>query len=461
LAKKNSLLSFLASVKLAVALLIVVAAVSILGTLIPQQDASGPFLARMNPGIASVLLILQLDDVFHSAWFAILMALLALNLIVCSLDRFPRAWRRFRQQGDPERRDVFENLPADLILAVDASPAAAAHRIETLLKKRVGSIKRRETGGQTCLFAQKGAFSHLGVFIVHAGVLIMMAGVMAGPFLGFEGHMNIPEGESSAVVALKGKRGFKNLDFAVRCDRFIMDFYDDGTPKTYRSDLTFLEQGREVQTATVLVNHPVSFGGIRFYQASYGTMPTGDPSLEVIRGDRKVMEVKIAAGKTFPLPESKALVQVLRVEDNFMDMGPAVKLNIDAPGGVVQFWVFAAIDRIAAANPGLLEQVPLFNPASFAPYVFSLTKPEIRPYTGLQAVRDPGVPVVALGAAFLMAGLYLVFFRSHRQIWIRLEARAGKTMIRIAGKSSRNQPAMDRELHNLIKAMGFDRKEAS
>ncbi|HQG27950.1 MAG TPA: hypothetical protein PLY73_05285, partial [Candidatus Ozemobacteraceae bacterium] len=66
--------------------------------------------------------------------------------------------------------------------------------------------------------------------------------------------------------------------------------------------------------------------------------------------------------------------------------------GVVAPTGNRQFWVFAAIEEIVAANPGILEQVPLFDPASFAPYVFSLRTPERRPYTGLQAARDLGQP---------------------------------------------------------------------
>lgn len=460
MSKKNPLLSFFASVKPAIVLLVLIAAASILGTLIPQQEAAGPFIARLSPGVARLMQGLQLFDLFHSVWFMILMALLAVNLTVCSLDRFPRAWRLFRQKGEPERADLFEGLPPDQVIVSAAPLTGEADRLAALLRKNTGPVERRDTAGRACLFAQKGAFSHLGVFIVHAGILVMMAGVMVGLFYGFEGYMTIPEGESSAVVTLRGGRGVKTLDFAVRCDRFFMDFYETGAPKTYRSDLTFLQDGREARTASVLVNHPVSFGGMRFYQSSYGTIPTGAPVMSVSRADRKIMDVNIAVGLSFALPEKKATVQMLRVEDNLMGMGPAVKLGIDAPAGAVQLWVFAAIDQILAANPGLLEQVPLFNPAAFAPYVFSLSLPERRPYTGLQVARDPGVPIVAAGAAFMMIGMVVVFFRSHRQIWIRLETAGGRTRIRVAGRSNRDAVGLNREIRNWVNLIESGRGSA-
>jgi len=74
-----------------------------------------------------------------------------------------------------------------------------------------------------------------------------------------------------------------------------------------------------------------------------------------------------------------------------------VKLNIQSPAGQVQIWIFQAIEQINQANPGFIEQMPLFNPGLFEPYVFSLDQANKQYYTGLQVVQDPGVPVVATG----------------------------------------------------------------
>ncbi|MBW1936796.1 MAG: cytochrome c biogenesis protein ResB [Deltaproteobacteria bacterium] len=51
-----------------------------------------------------------------------------------------------------------------------------------------------------------------------------------------------------------------------------MDFYPNGTPKEYRSDLSFLVEGKVAHRGVLLVNHPITFKGITFYQASYGTI---------------------------------------------------------------------------------------------------------------------------------------------------------------------------------------------
>lgn len=40
--------------------------------------------------------------------------------------------------------------------------------------------------------------------------------------------------------------------------------------KDYKSNLTIIEDAKEILTKTIEVNHPLSYKGMSFYQASYG-----------------------------------------------------------------------------------------------------------------------------------------------------------------------------------------------
>jgi len=50
----------------------------------------------------------------------------------------------------------------------------------------------------------------------------------------------------------------------------------------------------------------------------------------------------------------------------------------------------------------------------------------------------------------LFAGFMVVFFSSHRQIWIEVDAHGDHTRIRFAGKTSRDPRRMQKELELLM-----------
>ena len=443
--RKNPIWSFFASVRLTVVLLIIIAGASILGTVIPQQEEAQRIMRDLPPGLVSILQALQLFDMYHSVWFLLMMVLLAVNLTVCSMNRFPRTWRIFRadRSGEPVRQ--FERDAADRVFSAGGTPALEAERLESIIRKKFGRVSRIEEKGVITLHGEKGAFSYFGVYVVHLSILVILAGAIVGSLSGVDGYVNIPEGETVDTVKLRGGQGSKKLDFAVRCDRFTVEFYDNGMPREFRSDLAFLREGKIVHEGPLRVNHPIEFGGIRFYQASYGSL-AGTALLTVRdgRGEKKLL--KVSAGDQFELPGKKAAVSVLRIEENLMNMGPAVKLGVTSAEGGTAFWVFRHIREIEEANPGITKQVPQFNPGLIKPYLFTLGGIESGYYTGLQVNTDPGVPIVAAGAILMVAGFMIVFFFSHRQIWVRVEERGGSSRVSIVGRCSRDPAGLSREM---------------
>ena len=63
----------------------------------------------------------------------------------------------------------------------------------------------------------------------------------------------------------------KELPIAIELKRFIMEEYDDGTPKRFASEVQILtETGKNIQT-TVDVNKPIEVNGWKIYQYGYDT----------------------------------------------------------------------------------------------------------------------------------------------------------------------------------------------
>ena len=448
---KNGILDFFASVRLTIALLIAIALAALLGTVIPQGDAAEALASGMNPTLAALFGVLQLFDVYHSAWFVLLLLLLAANLVICSLRRFPASWRQFR--GDPSGVSaVPADLPGDRVIETGHPVDLEAQRLEILLRKRFGKVGRQERADAIVLSGERGGFSRFGVYVVHLGVLLLIAGGLSGAIFGVKGSVEIAEGEATNQLRIRGKEAPIDLPFAIRCDRFTVEHYESGAPKVFRSDLAFIEGGKVVRQGALLVNHPIVHGGFHFYQASYGVVPGGKVTLFYGEGGQKATGRDVAQGESFDLPGSQGRVEVLRIEGNLMQMGPAAKLAIASNRGEVQFWVFQNIDKIKEANPGILQKVPLMNPDLFTPWRFSLRKTGERYFTVLHVARDPGVPLVAGGAFLLIAGLMITFFFSHRRVGIVLKpGEGGGSRIGVTGSCNRNPVGLEGELDRLLR----------
>jgi cytochrome c biogenesis protein len=447
---KSAVWSFFASIQLAIILLSLIALFALIGTLVPQREAATELVRHLSPWLYSFLQKMQIFDLYHSSWFLLLMVFLAINLIVCSLDRAPAAWRRFRLRPSPQNEDVFQNLPEKNSFQTTLSVQKTADIAAALLKKRFRRFERTDESGSSFLCAEKGRFSSFSVYIVHLSVLVLIAGAVIGAIFGMEGYVNIIEGETVNTINLRNGGQTLSLPFTVRCDKFTIEFYEGGAPKTYQSDLTFLQDKQAVHSGKLLVNHPIEFEGFRFYQASYGAAPEGKVTLTVLRNGQKSMDKTVTQGDVFELPGGEAKVQVLRVEEDLMKMGPAVQLVVRGVKGETVFWVFQQIKKINEMNPDIIAQVPMFNPGLFRPYLFVLSGMEEKYYTGLQVTRDPGMPVVALAAVLLILGLMLLLFSYSRQVWIRIDQVKNKTRICIAGHSYKNKAGLERELQHLL-----------
>jgi cytochrome c biogenesis protein len=447
---KSGIWSFFSSVQLAIVLLSLIAFFALIGTLVPQREAAVELVGRISPEVFSFLQKMQIFDVYHSVWFLLLMALLVVNLIICSLDRFPLAWRRFLRQPEPQNQDAFKDLPDENTFQARSNVQKAAEAAAALLKKKYRDLTRVDEPGSVLLCARKGRFSLFGVYIVHLSIMVLIVGAIIGSIFGVEGYINITEGNTVNSIHLRSNNQALPLPFFVRCDKFMVELYESGAPKTFQSDLTFLKDDKVARSEKLRVNHPIEFEGFRFYQASYGAVPGGQATLALLRdgGRRDVMNV--SAGYTFKLPGKEGTFQVLRVEENLMKMGPAVKVAVRSPKGETTFWVFQKIERIRALSPDILDQVPMFNPGLFRPYTFTLMGMEEKYYTGLQVNRDPGTPVVAAAALLLICGLMLVLFSYTRSVWIRVDQKKDKVLVRVAGRSYKNQGGLEKEIQYLL-----------
>ena len=110
----ESIWKFLASVKLAIYTLIIIAASSIVGTVVEQAAEPSKNIALLAkffgdnaaPTVYNIFAKMGFMDMYSSWWFVSFLAIFSINLIVCSIDRFPRTWRLIKSP-----RNRFRKIP--------------------------------------------------------------------------------------------------------------------------------------------------------------------------------------------------------------------------------------------------------------------------------------------------------------------------------------------------------------
>jgi cytochrome c biogenesis protein len=102
---------FFSSVKLAVVLLIILAIVSVIGTVIQQNEAPERYLAEYSQTTVQLFETIGLFDMYHTWWFVLLLFLLTTNLTVCTLDRFPHTLRIITAPLKPIDEDSLKAIP--------------------------------------------------------------------------------------------------------------------------------------------------------------------------------------------------------------------------------------------------------------------------------------------------------------------------------------------------------------
>lgn len=425
---------FFASVKLSFALLLILAVTSVAGTLLVQNEPAELYLRQFGQTWGGLILGLGLDNMYQAVWFRLLMTMLALNLVICSLNRLPGVIRIIRK--DPAA-DLDKKRAAAHSFTLPGQPADAAGAARQALAKAIGKAHEKplQEGPGQVMLAQKGAWSRLGVYVVHASVLIIFAGGMLGNMFGFKGNMILHEGDTSDHISIGHDKKLE-LGFTVRLNKFTITRYPNGMISEFRSDVTFLQDGKEVQKNSMVVNDPAEFKGIDFYQASYGN--SSKLSVRITKDGKAFDLVLDEPRRGYPLPGG-GLVGFVDVHQNVkmgeMYNGPVARMLYQPAGGqTMGVTAFKLGSKMPPKGPVKIE----------------LKEVKVVPYSGLEVKYDPGVWFIWVGCTIMVIGFIIAFYFAHRKVWIRLEpAGNNRTRLEIAGSTNKNKIGLERIMQRL------------
>ncbi|MCS5706104.1 cytochrome c biogenesis protein ResB [Synechococcus sp. FGCU-3] len=430
--KLNRLAAWISDLRLAIALLVVIAIASGIGTAIPQKETedlyhriydSQPWLGLFN---GNQVLALQLDHVYSSGWFLGLLAWLALSLLLCSWRRqWPALKAALRWVDYSSPRQLSKLSLAETIGVTDA--VTSLGQLESLLKGRGWQIQRHPDR----LAARKGIAGRIGPLLVHAGLVVLMLGAAWGSLGGQRMEQFLAPGRTLELV---DSRGHGELSLAL--DHFSVQRDPAGRPEQFTSQLRILEPadasgtdaaGPEpvvLKQAEISVNHPLRFRGVTFYQADWGLA-----ALTVQLGRSPLLQLPL---QSFPQLGEQVWGLLLPTQP---DGSNPVLLLLSSEQGPVDVY---------GSGGELLGQMGIGGPplevAGLPVRVAS-----VLPASGILLKRDPGVPLVYAGfaIALLGGGMSLV---ATRQLW----AIAEPGTLHVAGLCNRNLTGFAEELPRLL-----------
>ena len=369
---------YLRSMRFGLLLMGLIAACSVIGTVIPQEREISWY-AQTYSSFHGAVLLLRLNRIFTSWYFILLLGLLCLNLTLCSILRITAVARSAKDEKERVSR------MKDTVLLTPEGVAAARDRL-LAMRCRAEKIAGSEV-------FTKRSFGRYGSFLTHLAILLTVVfGALA---------LYTPTVTDRSCMPGESIRTPDGTEI------YVQDFRI--TDETGRLDYTShirvtLPNGRSSEVAELKVNHPFRFGGCKLFQQSFGTA-----------GSVTVTNLETGGTDVFTLDE----MSYLTIDNSngiiFEQLYPDY---LRAPDGEVTL-----ITRTEGAYPNPIYAFEILSGGEYTPSLavpgdslevlgFRFTFNSPVEYPGLRIKQVSTLYNSLLIAAFclMIAGLYITFF---------------------------------------------------
>ena len=368
----ESLMAALNSLPVAILVMLLLATLSVLGTMIPQENLARPegmsleqmYFERFGPMVykdvrLSDRLVLKIPKskhallnslgfkhIYFTPYFFMLLVWLSVSAVVCNITRYKRTMRLWRKPKVINGGGFFRADKRAVVL----SPAT--HEQVGLISKELKSRgfrvrEKTHKDGTVCLYGDKSFWHKWAMLLLHGAILVLIVGAAYGKIYGVEDYVRMADGETKSLTLdlHQGKIPLVKplldriapITYELAQDNFHIDYdksiqmpgwlregYEKGEVpeevlpyymyfvKEFVSDFTMSRNGRSI-TREVKVNHPIKLDKLVMYQSSYQQIGYLDVDID---GERQ--EIQAVTDQWLGLGQG-GLIEGTRA----MNMGPA------------------------------------------------------------------------------------------------------------------------------------------
>nr|YP_010728591.1 c-type cytochrome biogenensis protein [Phymatolithon calcareum]WEA76767.1 c-type cytochrome biogenensis protein [Phymatolithon calcareum] len=389
-----NVLKKLSSLSVSISILLLIALVSILGTII-EQDQSIEYYKLNYPEDQSLFFFLTwkqiiawgLSHVYSNIWFLSLIFLFFLSLLLCTMStqlpvlKHARQWKFFYNNISLKKFNSYYKVTDESFI----------NFIYVLNLKKYYVFHKGNA-----VYAYKGLLGRVAPIFVHFSIIFTLMGSVIGLFGGFFAQEMIPVGEvfhfqnivrsgciSKYPSNVLGK--VNNLNITYNQDHSIQQFF---------SNLSLLNnQGIILYNKTISVNNPLRFQGLTFYQT-----------------DWQVNALRLRLGSKYLFEKS-----LNKITNSNLGTAWFCNVSINDNHQISIFITDLKNNILIYDDRGVLiteTKYGLWNVVYGVPIVIQ----DLMTSTGLQVKVDPGIQITYLGFLILMISI-VTSYQSYSQIW--------------------------------------------
>lgn len=348
-------------------------------------------------------------DVYRSPIFAAILALLAVAIAVCTINRVPGIWQTI---SAPRIRTTYGYINrADT--AATLSPRLSIEEtlvgMEVVLRKRRYRVLSEQIGTDLHVYADRNRYGKLGTFPFHLALILLLVGGIVAAQYGFrEQEFVIPVGETRSVG--------HGTNLRVELVNFRDTYTPQAVAQSYEADIVIYEGDKAVKTATISPNHPTSYGSATFYQSSLGygaTMRVTGPGGTLLYNGTVDLGIYNYLGNPdapagfVSVPGANAVMTVVGP-----DTDPAVGAELDTLN-LKNGQMFVILQD---STTGVQQVVTLDQGQPMQVGDLTVTFERETQWSLLQVAYNPAIPIFIIASVFLVGGLVVTFYFPLRRL---------------------------------------------